>query len=218
MEELRLIAEQLRKPAGEFAGKVADKMSVGNRPLYDLALKAMKIKEDDLILEIGFGGGEHFKDFLTKAENVQIRGIDYSEDMVKRASAYNGNFIDSGQLKLFLGNSNSLPFKDEAFDKVFCNMVVYFWEDPAEHLKEISRVLKPGGKFYTGIRSRDSMLQLPFTKYGFNLYTETAWRSILEENGLSVQGSTYKTDPALEEGGEAIQLESIFITSEKSNE
>lgn len=218
MEELKLIAEQLRKPAGEFAGKVADKMSVGNRPLYDLALQAMEIKENDMILEIGFGGGEHFKDFLTRVENVQIRGIDYSEDMVKRASTNNGNFIDNGQLKLFLGNSNSLPFQDEAFDRVFCNMVVYFWEDPAEHLKEIRRVLKPGGKFYTGMRSRDSMLQLPFTKYGFNLYTETAWRSILEENGLLVQGSTYKTDPALEEGGKEIQLESIFITSEKSNE
>ncbi|MBD3615085.1 MAG: class I SAM-dependent methyltransferase [Gracilimonas sp.] len=218
MEDLKLIADQLRKPAGEFAGKVADKMSIGNRPLYDLALQAMEIKENDLILEIGFGGGEHFKDFLTRVENVQIRGIDYSEDMVERASANNGNFIDSGLLKLFLGNSNSLPFKDEAFDKVFCNMVVYFWEDPAEHLKEIRRVLKPGGKFYTGMRSRESMLDLPFTKYGFNLYTETGWRSILEENEFSVQGSTHKTDPVLKEGEEEIQLESIFITSEKSNE
>jgi hypothetical protein len=68
------------------------------------------------------------------------------------------------------------------------------------------------------MRSRDSMLELPFTKYGFNLYTETAWRSILEENKFSVQGSTHKTDPVLEEGEEEIQLESIFITSEKSNE
>lgn len=218
MEDLELIAEQLRKPAGEFAGKVADKMSVGNRPLYDLALKDMDIEENDFILEIGFGGGEHFPDFLSKAENVQICGIDYSEDMVKRASANNGNFIDSGQLKFFLGNSNSLPFKEEAFDKVFCNMVVYFWEDPAEHLREIRRVLKPGGKFYTGMRSRDSMLELPFTKHGFNLYTETAWRSILEENGFSVQDSTRNTDPALEEGGKAIKLESVFITSEKSKE
>lgn len=218
MEDLRLIAKQLRKPDGEFAGKVADKMNVGNRPLYELALKAMKIKENDFILEIGFGGGEHFKDFLSKAANVQICGIDYSEDMVKRASSNNGNFIDSGQLKLFLGNSNSLPFKDEAFDKVFCNMVIYFWENPAEHLKEIRRVLKPGGTFYTGMRSRDSMLELPFTKYGFNLYTETAWRTILEENGFSVMDSTHKTDPVLEEGGDTIQLESIFITSKKSNE
>lgn len=186
MEDLKLIAEQLRKPAGELAGKVADKMSVGNRPLYDLTLKAMKIEENDFILEIGFGGGEHFTDFLSKAANVQIRGIDYSEDMVKRASANNGNFIDSGQLKLFLGNSNSLPFKDEAFDKVFCNMVIYFWENPVEHLKEIRRVLKPGGKFYTGMRSKGSMLELPFTKHGFNLYKEAAWQSILEENGFLI--------------------------------
>lgn len=218
MEDLKLIADQLCKPTGEFAGKVADKMSIGNRPLYDLALKVMKIKENDLILEIGFGGGEHFADFLSKSETVQIRGIDYSKDMVKRASANNGNFIDSGQLKLFLGNSNSLPFQDKVFDQVFCNMVIYFWEHPAEHLKEIRRVLKPGGKFYTGMRSRDSMLELPFTKYGFNLYTETAWRSILEENGFLIQGSTHKADPVLEEGGKTIQLESIFITSEKSNE
>lgn len=215
MKDLKLIAQQLRKPSGDFADKVADKMTVGNRPLYDLTLHAMKIKEKDSILEIGFGSGVHFKKFLSQAENVQICGIDYSEEMVSLANFNNRSHTDSGQLKLFLGNSDRLPFRDNQFDKVFCNMVIYFWDQPEKHLSEIHRVLKPSGKFFTGMRSRNSMLELPFTKFGFNLYTEDQWTSILKENGFTLLNSTYYKDPPIEENGKSIHLESICLTAQK---
>lgn len=72
-------------------------------------------------------------------------------------------------------SSDKMPFADNSFDKVFCINVIYFWEQPAEHLKEIYRVLKPGGKFYTTIRSKESMAEMPFTKYGFNMYSQSEW-------------------------------------------
>ncbi len=215
MKDLKLIAQQLRKPSGDFADKVAEKMIAGNRPLYDLTLQAMRIKENDSILEIGFGSGDHFENFLSQAENVQICGIDYSEKMVNLANFNNRVLTDSGQLKLFLGNSDDLLFKDDQFDKVFCNMVIYFWDHPEKHLSEIHRVLKPSGKFFTGMRSRNSMLELPFTKFGFNLYTEEQWASILEQNGFTLQSSSYHKDPPIEENGKTIHLESICLMAQK---
>ncbi len=76
--------------------------------------------------------------------------------------------IADGKLILQLGSSDKLPFADNSFDKVFCINVVYFWDEPQKHLQEISRVLKPGGKFYATIRTKESMELMPFTKYGFH--------------------------------------------------
>lgn len=213
MEDIKLIAQQLRKPSGEFATTIAEKMGVGNRPLYDLTLDTMEIQDNELILEIGFGSGSHFPDLLAKAKDLHITGIDYSSEMTELATQNNKTLVKSGKLNLYTGNSNNLPFSENSFDVVFCNMVIYFWDDPAEHLSEINRVLKPEGTFYTGMRSRKSMLQFPFTKHGFNLYEVEKWKSILESNGLEVVGEHRDNDPAFDDFGDNIQLESICIAS-----
>jgi ubiquinone/menaquinone biosynthesis C-methylase UbiE len=215
--DLKLIAQQLRKPSGEFAEKVAVKMGDGNRPLYDLVMQAMNINPDDSLLEIGFGGGDHFGDLLSMQAGIKVFGIDYSSEMVTRASIRNRKAVESGVLKLFKGNSNEMPFDDHQFDQVFCNMVIYFWEEPVEHLKEIRRVLKPDGTFYTGMRTRESMLELPFTSYGFKLYTTDEWTGILQDNGFKVTGETGAVDPPLKEGEKLIHLESRCIIAGKSS-
>lgn len=215
MKDLKFIAQQLRKPSGDFANKIAAKMQEGNQPLYNLTRNTMEIFENDTILEIGFGSGIHFKNFLSLNNGLQLYGIDYSDEMVELATVNNEAFIETGQLILAKASSDLLPFEDEKFDKIFCNMVVYFWDEPEKHLEEIYRVLKPGGLFYTGMRSRESMREFPFTQFGFNLYTEEQWCTILEENGFKIQGSAYQTDPDFEDNGNIIQLESLCIYAMK---
>ena len=214
MENPKFIAQQLRKPSGDFARTIAEKMGTGNRPLYDLTLDFMEIVSHDTILEIGFGNGEHFSELMAKADNLKVIGIDYSAEMTDLASSNNRDLIETGRLKLFTGSSDKLPFGENTFDVVFCNMVIYFWDDPTEHLSEIKRVLKPDGIFYTGMRSRNRMLQFPFTKYGFNLYKVDEWKSILGLNGFQVVEEIQKTDPAFDEFGDDIQLESVCIAAE----
>lgn len=213
MTDLKFIAQQLRKPSGDFAPKIAAKMGEGNRPLYDLVLDFMDVQDYDSILEIGFGNGHHFSGLLAKAENLWVAGIDYSAEMTELAESNNKPFIASGRLKLQTGNSNRLPFADNSFDTVFCNMVIYFWDDPEKHLEEIRRVLKPGGRFYTGMRTRKSMLELPFTKYGFNLYETGEWSAILESNGFHVEKEARGKDPVFNDDGNQFQLESVCIAA-----
>ena len=213
MKDLKFIADQLRKPSGDFAPQIAEKMGVGNRPLYELSLESIAFKDEDSILEIGFGSGTHFPELMAKAKNLEVSGIDYSPEMKELATSNNKRFIGSGQLHLYTGNSNSLPFLDDYFDTVFCNMVIYFWETPDEHLKELARVLKPGGMFYTGMRIRQSTLDLPFTKYGFNLYTITMWKEILISNGFKVVKVDRRKDPAFDEFDKLVELESVCITA-----
>lgn len=211
------IAGQLRKPSGSFAKKVAGSMDKVNEPLYDLTLETMNLQDNESILEIGFGSGSFIEKLFQKADRLQVTGIDYSQKMVNLATSVNQSRIFSGQLHLHHGSSDKLPFEDYSFDKIFCNMVIYFWDKPEGHLKEVHRVLKPGGKFYTGFRPRKSMEQLPFTQYDFRLYNEDDWSWILEQNGFSITEISDKTDAPVEHKGEKFEMESVCITAEKKN-
>lgn len=215
-EELQFMANQLRKPFGEKASFVGEKMDVGNVPLFELTLESMDIQNGDRILEIGFGTGRYLKRLFDRAEELEVHGIDYSKEMVKIASELNESLLEEGKINLEWGSSEDLPFDDESFDKVYCNMVVYFWDEPANHLEEVRRVLQPEGSFYTGLRTKESMLQLPFVEYGFNLYGKDEWTTVLENNGFRVTGIQQKSDPPVEIDTQKLKLESLCITAEKN--
>ncbi|GAA5520107.1 class I SAM-dependent methyltransferase [Aliifodinibius salicampi] len=171
-------AKQLRRPSGDFAMEVGQKMNQVNKPLYDLTFEVLELQENDHILEIGFGNGKFFKDLFSIKNKIQVKAIDFSEEMVEAAREENQEALSSGILDIKLGSSEAIPFPDQSFDKVFCNMVIYFWDQPEKHLKEVRRVLKPDGTFYTGIRTRESMRVFPFIEYGFNhLFNEGVGRN-----------------------------------------
>lgn len=213
----KVIAQQLRKPTGEYAKRVGDNMDKVNEALYNLTLDAMEPQVGDRILEIGFGTGKFFEKMITREREVRVSGIDYSEEMVEIAKNNNLNSITSGKLNLQLGNSDAIPFPDASFDKVYCNMVIYFWDKPENHLKEIHRVLKPRGKFYTGIRSRKSMAPFPFVKFGFTLYKGVEWKNILKQNGFFPLETQKQLDPPIEFNGDQLQLESYCIVAMKDS-
>lgn len=179
-----IITKQFRKPSGLLAGTVSNKMNEVNEVVYDFTLANMNIEENETILEIGFGNGKFFNKLFAKAGNVKIRGIDFSKDMVSMATRNNQSSVREGKLDLQLGNSDSLPFGNDSFDKVFCINVIYFWDQPEKHLSEVHRVLKPGGEFFAAIRSKESFSQLPAADYGFTLYNEDDWRTVLEQNNF----------------------------------
>lgn len=209
----RAIAAQLRKPFGEAAEAVGDNMDRVNEPLFDLTLAAMRPAAGERILEIGFGTGTYLPRLFAATEGLEVHGIDYSPEMVMRASRANGERIDAQRLNLVTGASDDLPFPDGHFDKVFCNMVVYFWDRPEPHLAEIHRVLVPNGQFFTGMRTKDSMLQFPFVDYGFVLHEPAEWAAIVERNGFACREAGREQDPVLQLDDGEIRLESVCIAA-----
>ena len=166
------MAKQLHRPSGSVGHKVGEMMNKANEFLYDFTSSKMELADNQTILEIGFGNGKFFDKLFSKANNLKITGLDFSETMLKEAQKNNSKSIADERLILQLGSSNNLPFADNSFDKVFCINVLYFWDEPQKHLQEISRVLKPGGKFYATIRTKESMELMPFTKYGLQNTTK----------------------------------------------
>lgn len=209
------IARQLRKPSGEAAVEVGAKMDKVNEPLFGLMLETMQPADNQRILEIGFGTGTYMRRLFADVATLEVCGIDYSPEMMEIATRTNTDLLGAGKLKLSIGTSDNLPFEDQHFDKVYCNMVIYFWDQPEAHLKEVHRVLKEGGHFYTGMRTKEAMLQFPFVHCGFVLHGPEEWMSILEQNGFHPREAARRLDPVIESEDGDIQMESVCIEAQK---
>ena len=75
-----------------------------------------------------------------------------------------------------------MPYADGTFDKVCTVNTLYFWPSPLENVREMRRVMKPGGRLVVAFRSRES-LQRAAKKllYGITLYdrsTQTSYGTI----------------------------------------
>jgi SAM-dependent methyltransferase len=209
------IAAQLRKPSGDFAATIAKNMEKSNEALFDVTLQTMDPEDDQHLLEIGFASGRFLHKLFLDRHNLKVTGIDYSSEMVNLATMINSDLITSGSLRLEEGSSEHLPFEPESFDAVYANMVIYFWDHPEQHLREVWRVLKPAGKFYAGFRPTKSMQGLPFAQFGFTLYEPDEWRALLEKNGFELIRTERKQDPEMEANGRKFQLESVCMVAQK---
>ncbi len=211
----QIIAKQLRQPKGKLGVIISNKMNESNRALYEFTIHAMQIQDSQSILEIGFGNGLFFNSLFSSAKNLRISGIDFSADMVKLATRNNEDLIQASSLDLQFGDCEILPFESNTFDKVFCINVVYFWDNPSDNLSEIHRVLKPGGLFYTSIRDEETMQQMEFTKFGFNLIRVDQWSNLLVKNRFSTELTHTFIEPTLEANGMHLKPKSHCIAAKK---
>lgn len=192
-------------------------MNAANAYLYDAALDIIQPANNEAILEIGFGNGKFFDKIFARANGLELAGLDFSKKMVEEAIKNNAGRLASGKLQLHYGNSDHLPFPDNSLDKIFCINVVYFWAPPARHLEEIWRVLKPGGKFYSIIRSKESIQQMPFANYGFIKYEQGEWIDILQNHHLKVREARTIKEPEARLKGNQYPVESWCFIASKEN-
>jgi len=137
--------KQSRKPAGRFGMFYARLMNIGHSKVTQWGLNHVSTNKDDTILDIGCGGGKTVNTLADRATEGKIYGIDYSEDCVSVASKINKKLIDAGRVEILHASVESLPFPNDSFDLVTAVESYYFWPNLINNLKEIRRVLKPGG-------------------------------------------------------------------------
>ena len=85
------------------------------------------------VLDLGSGTGAAFQ----QLQNLEVTAIDPDEKMLQ---------LNKFKNKI-IGGAENLPFPDNSFDSVYCAFVWRNLNDPELGLKEVHRVLKPGGKF-----------------------------------------------------------------------
>ena len=138
----------MRKPEGKLGNIQLKSMNKEHTPVSLWGLKHLNISPDDVILDIGCGGGMNINRMAQGAKKVY--GVDYSIESVNLSKEVNQDLIREGRVEVHEGNVMDLPFEDNSFDIVTAFETVYFWPDIVKSFGEVKRALKPGGMFLIG--------------------------------------------------------------------
>ena len=109
-------------------------------------LSHVSIGKQDMILDIGCGGGGTVHKLAKIATNGKVYGIDFSDESVMVARRTNKQLVQMGRVEIQQSTVSCLPFSDNLFDLVTAVNTHNYWTDLATDMQEILRVLKPGGK------------------------------------------------------------------------
>ncbi|WP_324716670.1 class I SAM-dependent methyltransferase [Carboxydochorda subterranea] len=136
---------QFGRPSGLAGRLVGALMAHSNRELNAWTVELLGVKDGERVLEVGFGPGIGVEHLARTSRAAFIAGVDHSPLMVQQARRRNAAFVQEGRVELRWASVSALPFGDSSFDKAFCVNSIQFWPDPQDNLREVQRVLRPGG-------------------------------------------------------------------------
>jgi len=140
------LLSQCRKPTGWLGRLVLWMWNSSHSDLTDWGLTRVSIEKHFAILDVGCGGGRTISKLAARAPEGKVCGIDYSKKCVVTSSKKNRQLIEKGRVEIKHGSVSHLPFPDGMFDLVTAVETHYYWPNLATDMKEIRRVLKPGGR------------------------------------------------------------------------
>jgi ubiquinone/menaquinone biosynthesis C-methylase UbiE len=144
-EIMQAAFKQFRKPTGWLAGLAGLSMNRGHRKIWRWGLKHITIQPNATILDVGCGGGGAVKILARGASRGKVYGVDYAEGVLPTACRVNRAPIRQGHVEIKHGSVSDLPFPDDTFDLATAFETTIFWPSLADDLREVRRVLKPGG-------------------------------------------------------------------------
>ena len=127
--------------------KTLKRMNQSHAGLTEWGFSQLSLRETDVVLDIGCGGGMALKRLSAMLEKGRLYGVDYSETAVKCALGENKTDVKSGKMEIVQASVSNLPFENNFFDVVTSVESYYFWPDLERDLQEVRRVLRPGGVF-----------------------------------------------------------------------
>lgn len=168
-------------------------------PLCDTA----DIRSGHAVLDIACGTGATTREAAARVNPAgRITGLDRNDGMLAVARAR------APEIEWIEGLAEELPFADGSFDAVLCQFGLMFFDDRAQALRQMRRVVRPGGKIAVTVwddaatsPGYDGMISLIDEMFGeaaanalrapFVLGNKQAVTSVLDEGGLT--GATVTT-------------------------
>ena len=180
------ISKQFADPKGFGGGIVSLVMNRQNRPLYDETIRLLSLSDSDSVLDIGCGNG-FVLNLLAQRHNATFSGIDPSKEIIEAAERRNHKYVKSKKMSFTCQDVSSLSFPDESFSNVYTINTVYFWGDLETPMREIWRVLKPGGCFINMLYTNETLSRFSHTQFGYTRYMAEDLLAAGENAGFSVK-------------------------------
>lgn len=139
------LLRQCCKPAGWLGRLNLRSMNRRHLALTEWALSRVTIEPGFTILDIGCGGGRTVARLAGLADKGKVIGVDYSETSVAVSRETNDRAIAAGRVEIHEASVSRLPFEDATFDLAVAVETHYYWPNLDADLREVRRVLKPGG-------------------------------------------------------------------------
>ena len=152
-------------------GRIAEKFDLWLphiAPVGVALLDALDVQPGDTVLDVASGTGEPALTLARRMGNtVKITGTDAAEAMVnvaqKKAAHEKLSHIQFQPMA-----AEKLNFPDAAFDKILCRFGVMLFEDSLQGLKQMQRVLKPGGRFAIAVWSTPETM--PTLRWAYQVF------------------------------------------------
>ena len=179
----KMLGQQFANPHG-FVGWVCCRiMNIINRQMYRSVVKGLEAGDSDTILDVGYGNGYLLRQ-LDKKFGCNLYGIEVSSDAEKLTVKRNKKSVIIGRMRLLQADCCDMPFDEQTFEFITSVNTIYFWQDTEKGLSEIARVLKPNGKFYNVVYSREWLQKLAYTKEGFKFFDQQDYIDLGKKAGF----------------------------------
>jgi demethylmenaquinone methyltransferase / 2-methoxy-6-polyprenyl-1,4-benzoquinol methylase len=155
------------------------------------------VRPGDRVLDACCGTG----DLAVAAEEAggDVTGLDFSERMLERARR------KSSTIEWVRGDMLALPFEDERFDAATVGFGIRNVEDLDEGLRELARVLRPGGRLACLEITRPHGALRPFFRLWFDGLVPLAGRVLPGGGAYSYLPASVRRFPGPEDLGEAMR-------------
>jgi ubiquinone/menaquinone biosynthesis C-methylase UbiE len=149
-----------------------------HKAVLDMAVADSEGIAPTSILDIGCATGRLLRSAGRLWPKARLLGVDPSEGMIEAARGL------EKKATFMVGLAAALPLPDSSVDLVVSTLSFHHWDDPMGGLREIRRVLKPGGRFCLADVNLPRILTKVISHFGSR--TAEDLRSMLERAGLHV--------------------------------
>jgi len=139
-----------RGPKGWVAARIVARLTgEANRWMVD----CLAVGADDRVLDVGCGPGLAVA-YAAGRSRSRVVGVDASPTMVRLALRRNRAEVREGRVEIRLADATRLPFPDGTFTRIGSLNSLQFWVEPDEGLRQLHRVLEPGGRVAVVLMAR----------------------------------------------------------------
>jgi ubiquinone/menaquinone biosynthesis C-methylase UbiE len=100
------------------------------------------------VLDAGTGPGTLARDIARSFPQLQVYGVDLSEEMIRLAREHAKHERVEERVHFDVSNIAHLPYPDHTFDFVVSTISMHHWYELEQPLRELYRVLRPGGHLW----------------------------------------------------------------------